>query len=106
LRRFDDLWRIVFFVDNQVHERKNPSFWSLVRDAIRLLILGLYPAEELLDAMMSRLAQSAVNLREFHRYGATPRDTLKQLEYARQDSSISEGEKYPTGAGSLLSFIE
>lgn len=106
LRRFDDLWRIVFFVDNHVHTRKTESFWSLVREAIRLLILGLYPAEESLDAMTSRLAQFAVNHREFHGYGKTPLDKPKQLEYARQDPNVSDAGHYPTDARSLLSFIE
>ena len=116
LKRFDDLWRVVFFVDHDVFESQPEEFWSLLRNCIHWSVFLNYREDETMEGQTRRLAQQAVSLPSFHLHGKRVlsiqehQEQSHKLLFARQDATLgrkkaSGTERYPTNAPSLLSFI-
>ena len=102
LRRFDGLWRTTFLIDPVVYASKSAPFWSLFKDAIWYLVLGIR-RDETFEAKAAQLAHVAVNVADFHLYNSEP-TSLPKIKYARNDPN-ARAQEYPTEAPSLLLFI-
>lgn len=60
LERFKKLWKIGFFIDNHIWTKENINYKMILRDAVRLFILGIHPREVTRDDEARRLAREVI----------------------------------------------
>jgi HD superfamily phosphohydrolase len=105
LNRFKRLWKIGFFIDPEVADEKGDEFLSQLRDAIRYQVLNDYPRSESVETLIARIARNVVLIPTFHLFGGKALPSPSPVTFARTDASAVT-EQYPTGARSLLDFIQ
>jgi HD superfamily phosphohydrolase len=113
VKRFADLWRCDFFIDEEVLadlEQNKPDKLALMRDMIENIFINPPLTAEALDRSAERLARSYVQLEQGRRRNdieMRARDELHLLA-ARGDPGVAAArkavERYPGGARSLSSF--
>jgi hypothetical protein len=99
------LWRIGFFIDSAVRKAKGERFISLLIKAIRAQVLLLHNREDSIESVTASIAQNVVQLPSFHMYGKKALSEAKSMKIARSGTATAT-EKYPSGAPSILTFIE
>lgn len=105
LNRFKRLWKIGFFIAPEVAHEKGEEFLSQLRDSIRYQVLNDYPRSESVETLIARIARNVVLIPSFHKYCGKALSEPAPLTFARKDASVVS-ERYPTGARSLLDFIQ
>jgi hypothetical protein len=103
LHRFQRLWRVGFFIDPEVRRNKGDAFFFLLCEAVQVLILNRLDSKETIDMRGARIAHGLVALPTFHLYGRKVTTEPKPIQVGRGEGVTAT---YPTGAQSLLSFIQ
>ena len=81
------------------------EFLSQLRDAIRYQVLNHYPRSEQVETLIARIARNVVLIPTFHEFGGRALSEPRPSTPARTDRQTAE-DRYPTGARSLLDFIQ
>jgi hypothetical protein len=105
LNRFKRLWKIGFFIAPEIRKEKGDEFLSQLREAIRILVLSDYPRSESVETLTARIARNVVLIETFHLHQAKALLLPTPIKVARTDAS-GLTEVYPSGARTLLSFLD
>jgi hypothetical protein len=103
IRRFERLWRIHFFIDEEVWRGLPADKIESLRQAIKIMLSVDPPA--VLDAMVRQLAKSiAFDEGRAGRNSTTYIDDLPEV--ARSDETVAVRPTYPNGAPCLRNFLK